>query len=143
MGNKMLIESHKIISCVFLGGLVLGLFVLSSCQSPKTITTNTSNFLKESEIGNLSQKADAGDTDAAIKLSRYYGFWKFDVEQEIKWMTKAAENGDAGSQYNLGVFYSEGKFADLVKARFWFEKAKSNGVAEAKSKLNEIKFKQR
>jgi TPR repeat protein len=114
---------------------------ISACQSSKAKTISYSDFLTEDQISSLTLKANSGDVTAAIKLSNYYGFAKNDLEKQIEWLTKAAEDEDAQSQYNLGLCYTEGSHADLAKAEFWFQKAESNGVAEAKTKLDELEVK--
>jgi TPR repeat protein len=126
---------------LFFFGILWLMFVLSACQSSKLKTTNHSDFLTEDQIGSLASKANGGDIAAAIKLSNYYGFAKYDMERQIEWLTKAAEDGDAQSQYNLGICYTEGSHADLAKAKFWFQKAESNGVAKATTMLDELQAK--
>lgn len=53
---------------------------------------------------------------------------------------KAAELGNPESQYNLGVAYRDGLYVaiDLVKARYWFEKAAKQGHAGAIAHLNDL-----
>ena len=49
------------------------------------------------------------------------------------WYRKAAEQGDADAQYNLGVKHANGEGAqqDLSTALTWMEKAAAQGCAEA------------
>ncbi len=44
-----------------------------------------------------------------------------DYGEALKWYTKAAEQGLAEAQYNLAIFYSNGRGVrrDYVKAYFW------------------------
>ncbi|MBR6974904.1 MAG: TonB family protein [Bacteroidales bacterium] len=53
---------------------------------------------------------------------------------------KAAENGHAGAQYNIGTFYVEGKVVpqDISKAVEWFEKAANQGLKDAQFNLASI-----
>ncbi|MCK5814317.1 MAG: sel1 repeat family protein, partial [Flavobacteriaceae bacterium] len=46
---------------------------------------------------------------------------------------KAAEQGDADAQYNLGTMYSKGKgtLTDIKQAFYWWKKAAEQGDAEA------------
>ena len=46
-------------------------------------------------------------------------------KQAIDWFTKAAEQGDAGAQFNLGNMYGkgEGVSQDTKQAIVWFTKA--------------------
>ena len=52
-----------------------------------------------------------------------------DYKEAVKWYTKAAEQGNAPAQYNLGVMYGkgEGVLQDNVYAHMWFNIASSNG----------------
>ena len=51
---------------------------------------------------------------------------------------KAAKQGDANAQYNLGVMYYHGKGVeqDYFKAREWYEKAVKQENADAKLNLS-------
>ena len=51
--------------------------------------------------------------------------------------TKAADQGDASAQYNLGVMYAEGQGVrkDDVEAAKWFRKAADQGLARAQYNL--------
>ena len=67
------------------------------------------------------------------------GLFEANLEKAVYWYTKAAEQGDAESQYQLGDFYELGYFSengvasdeDLEKALFWYEKAADQGHADA------------
>ena len=56
-------------------------------------------------------------------------------------MRKAADAGNATAQYNMGIFYFQGKILkkDLDQAQQWMEKAKRNGDPDANSVLNAIR----
>ena len=53
---------------------------------------------------------------------------------------KAAEQGDANAQYNLGVCYEKGEGVkkDLSQAVQWYRKAAEQGMPGAQSKLKEL-----
>ena len=55
----------------------------------------------------------------------------------MKWYRKAAEQGFAAAQFNLGVSYGTGQGVtqDDKEAMKWFRKAAEHGVAGAQSKL--------
>ena len=59
------------------------------------------------------------------------------TEQDIEQIRKAAEQGDAKAQTNLGVMYAEGKGIpkDAQKAMKWFRKAAEQGLALAQYNL--------
>ena len=67
--------------------------------------------------------------------------WKKDFAKGVEWLTKAALQGNAPAQYNLGRMYQWGKGVekDLQQARFWFQKAIDNGHEKAKEALSKIK----
>ena len=64
-----------------------------------------------------------------------------DFAKGAEWLTKAALQGNAPAQYNLGRMYQWGKGVekDLQQARFWFQKAIDNGHEKAKEALTKIK----
>ena len=51
-------------------------------------------------------------------------------KKAIEWYEKAAEQGDAEAQYNLGVMYENGQGVDVnyKKAIEWYEKAAEQGL---------------
>lgn len=60
-----------------------------------------------------------------------------DYKQAADWFRVAAEQGDVKGQYNLGLFYSEGKGVpqDYDQAAEWFHKAAEQGLAQAQHSL--------
>ncbi len=50
-----------------------------------------------------------------------------DYAKAVKWYRKAAEQGNAGAQYNLGVMYGKGQGVpqDYAKAHMWYNLAAS------------------
>jgi hypothetical protein len=64
-----------------------------------------------------------------------------DVEKDqveaLKWYRKAADQGDARAQFNLGVMYANGRGVaeDYVEAARWFRKAADQGNAKAQFNL--------
>jgi TPR repeat protein len=56
-----------------------------------------------------------------------------DAVQAVHWFRKAAEQGHAQSQYNLGVMYANGVGVkkDVVQAVHWFRKAAEQGHAQS------------
>ena len=55
----------------------------------------------------------------------------------MKWYHKAAEQGEANAQYNLGVMYDKGQGVpqDYREAVKWYHKAAEQGDASAQSTL--------
>jgi TPR repeat protein len=58
-----------------------------------------------------------------------------DATEGVKWMSKAAEQGNAEAQYNLGVCYAKGDGVakDDVTAYMWTNLAAASGAKSAKS----------
>jgi TPR repeat protein len=64
------------------------------------------SFEKSAEFKGVLERAEAGSLDAQIMLGDIYGEGigvKKDEEKSFYWYQKAAEQGDAESQFNLGV----------------------------------------
>ena len=62
-------------------------------------------------------------------------------ETEFDKQLKAAEQGNANAQYNLGVMYAngDGVTKDAVKAVEWYQKAAAQGYADAIQRLKALK----
>ncbi len=60
-----------------------------------------------------------------------------DYAEAAKWFQLAAEQSDAGAQYNLGVMYENGQGVpqDYVEAAKWFQLAAEQGRASAQHNL--------
>jgi len=56
-----------------------------------------------------------------------------DYKQAVKWYRKAAEQGDATAQYNLGVMYDNGRGVpkDYVMAHMYWNIAAVSGYKDA------------
>jgi TPR repeat protein len=92
-------------------------------------------------------KAEKGDVNAQFFLGAAYSIGNGGlVENEkeaVKWYRKAAEQGHALSQYNLGSRYYEGSgvVKNDVEAVKWFRKAADQGITAAQSRLGVLYFK--
>ena len=71
------------------------------------------------------------NTTSAFAITDGEGVAK-DAAEAVKWYRKAAEQGFAAAQYNLGVCYysGEGVAKDAAEAVKWFRKAAEQGFAE-------------
>ena len=97
----------------------------------------------------IKEAARGGNVDAQIRLILLYNEGKV-VKQNLlkayKWVKKAAEQGSAGAQFNLGEIYCMSDSAcaeygvkrDLGQAKEWLEKADAQGFPEAKSLLDTV-----
>ncbi len=63
-----------------------------------------------------------------------------DQKQAVHWYSKAAKQGDADAQYNLGIMYArgEGVALDNKRALFWFKKSAAQGHVGAQGVLDAV-----
>ena len=63
--------------------------------------------------------------------------------EAVKWYKKAAEQGNASSQFKLGSSYAngEGVTKDMKEAVKWWTKAAEQGDADAKEEFEKLKSK--
>lgn len=84
--------------------------------------------------------AKAGDVHAQLKLAEAYrdgkGGYRQSYQEAKDLFFLAAQQGDSTAQYNIGLFYEEGRgfVKDSSKAT-WYDKAAHNGLATAQSNL--------
>lgn len=81
------------------------------------------------DIETIKAKAQAGDPEAQVELGKAYlegkeGLTK-DEATAVKWFRKAAEQGNAEGQYELGVcyFYGQGIISNNKEAERWLRKS--------------------
>ncbi len=91
----------------------------------------------------LARCAGLGDPRACLQLARIYENGPNGLEKNITltmhYYQKAAARNCPRAHYQLGLkCQSEGQFHDLAKARFHFEKAAEQGLADAQFKLGEM-----
>lgn len=107
----------------------------ASSSSP--ISGARSFALTDAQRAELVTKAEAGDAEAAFRLSLYYTFASSDDVQRTRWLTAAAKAGHVVAQHNLAYdLYMSGK--DLAGAAHWAAESAKNGNAEAGDLLKEI-----
>ncbi|WP_314252108.1 tetratricopeptide repeat protein, partial [Eikenella halliae] len=60
----------------------------------------------------------------------------------VRWYRKAAEQGDAEAQFNLGAMYATGRGVrqNYAEAGKWFRQAAEQGYAEAQYNLGAMYF---
>lgn len=91
----------------------------------------------------LIKRAEDGETPAMVTLGRAYAvggdFVGQDLAEARKWFERAAEAGDADSQYQVATFYLTGSGGpqDIDKASQWFQRAL--GIMMAKAKHRDAK----
>ena len=94
-------------------------------------------------VAEWRKKAEAGDAKFQVLMGACYaddassdGVPKDDAEA-VKWIRKAADQGDAEAQFNLGNMYYSGTGVpkDLVQAHVWWNIAGAKGLEDAKKNL--------
>ena len=114
--------------------------------------------LAQSEYDNLRSKSESGDAEAQYQLGKTYydgrGVAR-DVAEAARWFKKAAEQGHAGAQTNLGLMYETGVFGESYRilasgervllcseyteqAVYWYKKAAEQGNARAQDALDSL-----
>ena len=101
---------------------------------------NREVFDVEKAVYWYKKAAEQGHTKAQWLLGASYaqgiGVTK-DLDEAERWLLKSAGGGDAEGQYTLAGFYF--MKPDIVKAKYWIEKAVEQGHEEAKTMLPAIK----
>jgi TPR repeat protein len=106
-------------------------------------TAATIAELSKYEVRNLRRAADYDDDQAALQLGMLYelgrGFPQ-SCTTAAKWVTKAAENGNAAAEYNLGLRYRDGDGVDtnLQQAETWLRRAVAHKNSTAKRALDAL-----
>lgn len=99
-------------------------FFLLACFALTAAGQSKSELLRRAKAGNAEAQCDLGD-------AYYYGFtgYKEDYNQAVKWYTKAANQGHAKAQDQLGCCYMFGKgvTTDNREAEKWFRKSAAQG----------------
>ncbi|WP_244060856.1 tetratricopeptide repeat protein, partial [Aeromonas caviae] len=59
------------------------------------------------------------------------------IQQALAWLHKAAEQGNASAQFNLGLIYAKGQGVpqDYKQAAVWYRKAAEQSNVEAQNNL--------
>ncbi|MGA2964340.1 MAG: tetratricopeptide repeat protein, partial [Candidatus Korobacteraceae bacterium] len=105
--------------------------------------TITAGYSQASDIGNLRDRAEAGDARSQRELGNSYligvGVPK-DESQAAIWYRKAAEHGDAEAQFLLAMLYEQGRGVpkDAGQAAVWYQKSAAKGNTFAKQKVSEL-----
>ena len=90
----------------------------------------------------LMESAQQGHADAQCGVAACYDYGENDIaidhEEAIKWWRKAAEQGNAQGQWNVGAYYFDNR--DFAQAVQWFEKAAEQGHTMAKVNLGMCYF---
>ncbi len=87
-----------------------------------------------------AQKAEQCDPEAQALLGLTYSKSSVSWDKAAKWFKKAAEQGYAPAQFELGVRYEygEGVLQDFVLAHMWYNISASKGYSKARAALSEL-----
>src|SRR5208283_1221419 len=106
-------------------------------------TAATIAELSRYELRNLRRAADYDDDQAALQLGMLYELGRYfpqSCKLAAKWVTKAAENGNAAAEYNLGLRYRDGDGVDanLQQAEKWLRRAVAHKNSNAELALDAL-----
>ena len=114
--------------------IIICVLVVGACSRPKGITRRSSSdafLLSADRLVILEEAANKGDAHASALLSRHYAHVAGGDAMELLWLKRAAELGDATSQYNLAyILVYDSKNRDLVGAEKWLKKYEQSGEAK-------------
>ena len=118
------------------------LTILATFSTGIAVVTESTNGVFEiinwaALIVDLGMIGWLGFSEGTTGLNLYGEGVAQDKEEAVKWYRKAAEQGVAEAQFNLGVCYDngEGVAQDKEEAVKWYRKAAEQGVAEAQYNL--------
>ncbi len=107
-----------------IGTLMLFLVVGCANQSSSLRPMNYGFYLAPMEVEHLRTAARFGDGSAAYKLWEYFALWRFDEKRSLYWLRRSAENGNIGSEVNLGhELMRDPAKGRRGEAAFWLVKA--------------------
>jgi TPR repeat protein len=107
----------------------------------KTFFKDNDNEATEHTLDEIKEIAMSGCPEAQFLLGHSYRRGENGVaksrEMGVHWFKKAAEQGHAEAQYELGKCYKKGKgiAENKAEAREWFRKAAAQGHKKAQEKL--------
>lgn len=103
------------------------------------VNLNQDLVLTQQQLQTLAVEAMRGSSEAASKISVFYGFVLLNPMEERRWALIAAENGDPVAQYNVYEdFMNNDTALDRERALFWLRKSASAGYKEAQEKLKRV-----
>ena len=92
----------------------------------EVISGNSDLYLSAQQVEGLQRAALDGEAQAATRLSSYYGLYRNDDVNAVKWAVIAAENGGVLEQCNAATTL---KTSDNQEARkragFWLKKCRA------------------
>jgi TPR repeat protein len=103
------------------------------------VNLNQDLVLTQQQLRELAVEAMRGSSEAASKISIFYGFVLLNPIEERRWALIAAENGDPVAQYNVYEdFVNNDTALDRERALFWLKKSANAGYKDAQEKLKRV-----
>ncbi len=122
--------------------LIATLFLIASMPSWATMEEALSDYKKGNygaAIKELNRLGDAGNMSAQIMLGALYnkgGAVELNDKMAANWFEKAANQGNAEAQFQLGNLYENSQLPkDYRLAASWYQKAAQQGSAKAQARL--------
>ena len=112
----------------------------ANCTRPGKACRATMPKRPDGIAGPQSRAMWAGSTHLAVLYVMGKGVPR-DIAEAVKWYRRAADQGNALAQYNLGMRYSEGDGVpqDLIEAYAWLSLASAQGLEDAVKARDELK----
>jgi TPR repeat protein len=129
-----MVNSNRITVGLFMGVLFAALiFAFRKSDAPSEYTqANASYVLNQQDLDRLKVQATAGDSAAAIRVAKHYGFIALDNQAAIRWWEVAAKLGDVNAQYTIGLLLVDSKdLAESERGLEWLRLAARNGDKSA------------
>jgi TPR repeat protein len=106
-------------------------------EPPKEAMTNEWYNLDSNQIKNLSDSAQKGSGEAALKLANYFEYYQKNRKKSLSWFTISAEKGNAMGQYNLAFYMLNDNLNTIggKDARYWLNQASKQGFKQADTLL--------
>jgi TPR repeat protein len=126
-------------SCIIAVVSALLLIPAAFAQDEKPVIGINSFIIPAEDLEPLKTAALAGSGQAAYRLAQYYGFALLNFEEQLHWMTIAAENSDQTGIYGLGFLLAKKPDpASRIRARYWLEKSRDQGVEPTASLARQL-----
>lgn len=132
---------------ILLAILTIATLSTAAQASSKTYLLGLS-FLQDGDVENalkiLTPLSKLGDPDAQFIIGLLHENGQYGHEQSYvkaaALFRSAADQGHAQSQFNLAMFYYDGRGVEksIEKMVFWLKKAEASGLVEATAALEEI-----
>ena len=121
-----------------------GLYFLAYCyETAKGVSRNTGNSeqLYKLAFDVALPLANRGDASSQFVVGKIFDYGNGGVKQNqetaVRWYTRAADQGYAGAQFNLGSCFElgEGVNQDKQQAAYWYRQAANQGDTDAQYTL--------